>query len=200
MTRSVAVDEEVYVLLVTRAESAGQTANDVLRELLEAPTLPSPTSVLPDRPAAIGDLKPLLTVGLVAAGDELVYEQPMKRLVHRGTVTADGCVIAGGEVFQKVSPALKRLVGHEASGWAHWTHVRSGRLLMDLRDDLRRRPAGPAQAPRRPLGTGSAPAVGVLKDSDGVVSALTVARAMAVADRRERLRRDHHAPLARPST
>lgn len=98
MGRGVMVDDEVYVLLMSRAESMGQSPSEVLRGLLVGQSLPSPAAVGSIRPTGMGALKPLLTGGLVAAGDELVFEQRRKRLVHRATVTADGCVLAGGEV------------------------------------------------------------------------------------------------------
>jgi hypothetical protein len=85
---------------------------------------------------------PFIEAGLLAAGDELVHEQPRKGLVHRARVTGDGWLAVDGRAFRRVSPALKSCVGHEINGWGQWTHVRSGRRMQKLREELRQRQAG----------------------------------------------------------
>lgn len=195
VAREVLIDEDLYALLMDHAESAHETANEVLRRLL-----PGDSSMLRLKTAApqtgVGDLMPFLIAGLMAPGDELRYEQPKKQLVHHGTVTASGCVSAAGHHFRKVSPALKALTGHEVSGWTSWMHAPSGRLLADLRQELRRGPARRAatsalastDVPGPPAGAGWAVNVSSeLREVDDQF--LVVARGRARADRAERSRR-----------
>lgn len=206
--RRVLVDDDVYALLVGHVQPAGGTVNDVLRRLLLGDLRWLPVRAAALARTGVGDLMPFLTAGLIATGDELRYDQPRKQLVHRGTVTASGCVIAGDQIFRKLSPALSALVGHEASGWSHWRHTPSGRRLQDLRDELRRRPVHRLAAPAfksvpvaavgellsPPTGAAGGWAVGNPGELDEVGPLLRAARAMALEDRAQRSRRAHATP------
>jgi hypothetical protein len=131
---TIQVDDEIYELLLRHARPFVDRENDVLRRLL----LSDAKSVPPPAPGRTGDLMPYLEAGLLAVGDELVYDQPRKGRVHRGVVNAQGCIESGGLVHRKVSPSLKTLVGHEINGWGYWTHVRTGKVLHEFRVELRR--------------------------------------------------------------
>lgn len=136
------IDDEVYVFLQAHARPFEDSVNDVLRRLLLAAT-PYPMEPPRSRSPTInqrrpGDLMPLLKLGLLEAGDELVFEQPRKGAIHRATVTEDGWLTVNDEDYPKVSPALKSSVGNEINGWKQWIHRASGRPLEDLRAELRR--------------------------------------------------------------
>ncbi|GAA4744508.1 hypothetical protein GCM10023328_28020 [Modestobacter marinus] len=133
--RKIEIDDEVYALLQRYARPFEDRENDVLRRLLFA----DDASFEPKAASRPGDLLPYLDAGLLEVGDELVHEQPRKGRVHRGTVTPDGGIKVGGEVYPKVSPALKAVVGHEINGWGQWVLTRTGQRLQDVREELRRR-------------------------------------------------------------
>ncbi|GAA4757697.1 hypothetical protein GCM10023328_47020 [Modestobacter marinus] len=140
--RKIEIDDEVYALLQRHARPFEDRENDVLRRLLfNDDALRKLQSA--SRP---GDLLPYLDAGLLEAGDDLIHEQPRKGRIHRGTVTPDGGIEVSGEVYLKVSPALKAVVGHEINGWGQWVLARTGQRLQDLRDELRRRESGEGAA------------------------------------------------------
>jgi hypothetical protein len=134
MMRTIRIDDEVYSVLQQHARPFEDTENDVLRRLL----LEDGSQKVADdsRRHRPGDLKVYLDAGLLNVGDELVHEQPRKGVVHRATVTLDGCLVVGGKTFSAVSPALKSSVGHDINGWKSWRHHRSGRLLNELREEV----------------------------------------------------------------
>lgn len=137
-TRSIDVDDEVFAFLQRQAEPFVDTANDVLRRLLLGGT--------PKQPARTnrrgGDLLPYVQAGMLQVGDELTHEQKRKGQLHRAVVTEDGCIEAAGQIFHKVSPALKACVGSEINGWSNWYVTRTGEVLHTVRARYRRRQEG----------------------------------------------------------
>lgn len=151
------IDDDVYSELERHVEGF-ETPNDVLRRLLLISM--DPTDVArelgksvreqdnttpPLRPVAVqpqakqnfpGDLQDLLRRGLVAAGDELVHYQTRKGRTFKANVTEGGSIATGKRRYTAPSPALGELLGTSVNGWKGWTHVRSGRTLAELRDEL----------------------------------------------------------------
>jgi hypothetical protein len=136
--RNIEVDDDVYALLQRHATPFVDSENDVLRRLLLGDGVGEPAEVNDVRRGP-GDLLPYIEAGLMAAGDELIHDQPRKGKTNRARVAGDGWVeVDGHPAFKQVSPALKALVGHEINGWGQWTHVPSGRRLQELREELQR--------------------------------------------------------------
>ncbi|MFF8814486.1 restriction system modified-DNA reader domain-containing protein [Streptomyces pactum] len=134
--RMIEVDEEVFAFLRRHCRPPVDTPNDVLRRMLldEGARASAP----PVRRA--GELKQLIDDGLIAPGDTLRYHEPRRGRTHEATVAADGWIeVPGSGSFPKPSSALKAQTGIDADGWAKYTHVPGGRLLEELREDLRRR-------------------------------------------------------------
>jgi len=130
--RSISVDDEVFQFLQREAIAfVDVTPNDVLRRLLLHDTHKAPPAEAP------GALMPLITAGLLRAGDTLVKNQPRKRRSFTAKVTEGGLIqINDGRVFAEPSPALKAYVGTEINGWDEWTVERTGQTLNDLRRAL----------------------------------------------------------------
>ncbi|MET7935319.1 hypothetical protein [Streptomyces sp. NPDC005322] len=91
-------------------------------------------------PRKAGDLMPIIVAGLATPGDTLRHHQPRRGQTHEATITADGWIeLADGRAFSKPSPALKAQTGSEINGYGKYTHVPSGRLLQELREEVQRR-------------------------------------------------------------
>jgi hypothetical protein len=143
VVHKIEVDDEVFALLQRHAQPFVDRENDVLRRLLLGEPAAGRSADTSAARNDLGVLMPYLDAGLLEPNDELVHEQPRKGLVHRAHVTRDGCVeVAGNPPFRNVSPALKFCVGHDINGWDHWTHVRTGRRLRELREELRQLQSG----------------------------------------------------------
>lgn len=138
--RKIEVDDEVFAFLQRHAQPFVDRENDVLRRLLfgaGSTTAPSSGNA---KLRGTGDLMPLIDAGLLQPQDELLHVQPRRGLEHRATVTADGYIqTPDGQFHDKPSPALKSCVGYEINGWGQWTHVRTGRRLQELREELRKK-------------------------------------------------------------
>ncbi|WP_329324191.1 hypothetical protein [[Kitasatospora] papulosa] len=133
--RSIEVDDDVFAFLQRHSEPLVDTPNTVLRRLLLRGE-ESATGKTVIRKA--GDLLPMIEAGLAAPGDKLQHHQPRRARTHEATITPDGWVeLPDGRAFPKPSPALKAQTGSEINGWGKYTHVPSGRLLQELREDIR---------------------------------------------------------------
>ncbi|WP_245941716.1 hypothetical protein [Vallicoccus soli] len=139
--RRIEIDDEVYAALAEHAVGF-QQPNDVLRALLGLAADASPTTTA----AAVrsGRLAPLLAVGLLKPGDELVHRQVRKGQAFTGRVEADGWIRTDRGRYAEPSPALRDLVGSQIDGWRHWWHLASGKSLRQLRAESGGRPRGRA--------------------------------------------------------
>src|SRR5450759_2316893 len=96
--RKIEIDDEVFAHLQRHARPLMDKENDVLRRLLlddggSAAPGENPSPSLSERSRrGTGDLMPYIERGLLAAGDELVYHQTRKGLVHRARVGSDGWI------------------------------------------------------------------------------------------------------------
>lgn len=151
------IDDEVYRELERHVQGF-ETPNDVLRRLLlismdpkdvarevvrsvreQGNTTPATwrVAVQPQTKQSFpGDLQDLLRRGLVGAGDELVHRQTRKGRTFKANVTEGGSIATEKRRYTAPSPALGELLGTEVNGWKGWTHVRSGKTLAELRDEL----------------------------------------------------------------
>lgn len=103
---------------------------------LSAPTTQPPIRVIGNRPVRRIGLRDLLDVGLVDAGEELVYRRPSLGVRRSGHVTAQGMVrLDDGRVFATPSGATTALGSPHQNGWAFWCRVRDGRTLLELRHE-----------------------------------------------------------------
>lgn len=132
--RTIEVDNEVFAYLQRHSEPLVDTPNDVLRrELLNGEENPADKAA--DRRAGV--LMPLIEAELVAAGDKVQHHQSRLKRTHEAIITADGWIeIPGGQAFPQPSPALKAQTGIEINGWGQYTHIRSGRRLQELREEV----------------------------------------------------------------
>ncbi|MCP2094695.1 MULTISPECIES: hypothetical protein [Actinosynnema] len=84
-------------------------------------------------PRPVGDaLAALIEAGLVVIGDEIAFDG------HTATVRAGGMVRHGEREFDvsTVNALAGEIAGHPVNGWHAWRHLRTGRLLADLREAL----------------------------------------------------------------
>lgn len=135
--RRIDIDDEVYLLLERNSWGFAQP-NAVLRVLLG---LDDTSSVPTDAPLASssyvsGKLLEQINDKLIAAGDILVHHQQRLGKTYRAVVEADGWISTDLRRYKSPSAALRALVGTEISGWANWTHERSGKTLRQLRDEV----------------------------------------------------------------
>lgn len=86
-------------------------------------------------------LSDLMSAGLVAYGEELVWERRAGEIRHTARLRLDGTfILADGErVFATPSAAATALSGKHHHGWTAWRRTSDGRSLADLRADLRAR-------------------------------------------------------------
>jgi Restriction Enzyme Adenine Methylase Associated len=84
-----------------------------------------------------GSPKHLMDAGLVAAGDEVRYTEVRRGVTHMGRIDDDGRIHTDKGVEASPSTALSQLVNYSINGWAHWIHVRTGKTLATLREELR---------------------------------------------------------------
>ena len=136
--RTIKVDDDVYGALAARVQGF-ETPNDVLRRIVltdkaeAAVVMGQGLTAHGGRP---GNLTELLSAGLIAAGDELEHHRVRKGQVLRATVGQNGEIVTDLGVYSAPSAALKALVGTDINGWKSWTHVRSGKTLSQLRNQL----------------------------------------------------------------
>lgn len=122
----IAVDDEVFAYLQSRAKAWVEEPNDVLRRLLLGPSANEQ-----------GALKPLIEAGLLRPDEQLVWRRPRLGKTHYATVLPDGCLrIENGDVFVRPSPACKALAGQQTDGWAAWHRLSDNRSLKHLRSEL----------------------------------------------------------------
>ena len=136
--QTIKIDDEVYARLASHVQGF-ETPNDVLRRLLiksETRTTNRPTNPSPRAASGRGKLQALLDAGVVSAGDELEHHRVRSGVTYKATIGADGSVITDRGPFDSPSPALRKFVGSEIDGWANWKHVKSGRSLRSLRDQV----------------------------------------------------------------
>jgi hypothetical protein len=85
-----------------------------------------------------GGIRDLLDAGLVHADDEFIWDRPGRGACHTARIHATGAlVLADGRTFVSPSGALTALGGKHQNGWKAWKRTSDGRLLGDLRVDLR---------------------------------------------------------------
>lgn len=107
---------------------------DVIRRLVAAS--PYASSKRSSRATHDGFLISLVKGGLVAAGDELLYQRRDGRSFTT-TVTANGWIELGnGQVVRSPSAAIMALVGVTHNGFKAWRHVKSGKKLEELRAEI----------------------------------------------------------------
>jgi hypothetical protein len=138
--RRIDIDDAVYVALSKHAVGF-QQPNDVLRALLGLEDTAATTATAAVAP---GRLTPLLTAGVIKAGDKLVHTQIRKGQTFVGWVDCDGWVTTDRGRYAEPSPALRDLVGSQIDGWKHWTHEASGKNLRQLRAEAGGQPRGHA--------------------------------------------------------
>jgi hypothetical protein len=96
-----------------------------------------------------GGLVDLLATGLIRAGEEFSWYRPGRGARHIAHVHSDGTlVIADGRAYVNPSGALAALGGNHQNGWKMWKRTSDGRVLGDLRAELRIRRGLPIE-PRR---------------------------------------------------
>lgn len=143
------IDEELYGFIEREARFDEGTPNEVLRRLVmgEGPDVKKPVTgrVLTKHPTGRALTKKRLPGGLIKLvrqeviqpGDQLAHTRKRSGETFTATVDEHGWVVLPeGERYQAPSPALRACVGSEVDGWAYWTHVRSGKTLRQLRQDL----------------------------------------------------------------
>jgi Restriction Enzyme Adenine Methylase Associated len=132
---SIEIDDQVLAHLQGLAQPFVDSPNDVLRRILFSrngndkplpPTMIMKLAADPTRRAGV--LKQYIDQGLIEPGDLLVYVQPRLGRTFRGSITEDGWIDAGGEVFAKPSPSLSHLTGNSVNGWL-WTYEPTGLTL-----------------------------------------------------------------------
>lgn len=136
--RGIHVDDEIYAVLERNAQGFEQP-NDVLRRLLLGPDHASPPgrSTSGGRARSVtGGLAALIAHGVVAAGDTLSHFQVRKNQRQTGVVEPDGWIKTDLGRYKSPSPALGDLVGTSINGWPNWIHDRSGKTLLQLRDEM----------------------------------------------------------------
>lgn len=120
-------------------ETHGDIVNRVLREALDERNGRRGQSQAPParrRTVGAAQLSDLLRAGLLSADDAVEFTERRRGLVHRGRVTRDGRIATDGQPPAAPSGALGHLVGYSINGWKSWVHVRSGKTLSVLRDEL----------------------------------------------------------------
>lgn len=89
---------------------------------------------------ARGGVVELLDAGLLAVGDELVWNRRNLGVRHTARIRADGAlVLVDGRVYANPSGATTALGGNHQNGWGAFRRVSDGRTLCDLRAELRAR-------------------------------------------------------------
>ena len=84
-----------------------------------------------------GHLLVLIRHGLIAAGDELVYERPRRGDSFTATVTDNGWLaLSDGRKARSPSGAVMLLVGKTDNGFKVWRHIKSGKKLEELRAEI----------------------------------------------------------------
>lgn len=94
-------------------------------------------------------LMDLLTAGLVHAGEEFIWDRPVRGARHTARIHSHGTlVLADGRAYLNPSGALTALGGKHQNGWKAWKRTSDGRALADLRAELRTH-RGLTSEPRR---------------------------------------------------
>ncbi|MDJ0427299.1 hypothetical protein J2W54_004728 [Rhodococcus fascians] len=83
------------------------------------------------------DLKLLIELSIVEAGEEIVYHEKRKDILHRATIESDGAILIGHKRYGALSTALGECVQYSINGWKNWRLARNGALLSDLRDEAK---------------------------------------------------------------
>ncbi|WP_158853125.1 restriction system modified-DNA reader domain-containing protein [Saccharothrix deserti] len=80
----------------------------------------------------------LLTARLLEVGDELVWDRRAGQVRHTARIRTDGTLLLTGErVFATPSAAATAVGGTHHHGWSAWQRTADGRVLDDLRAELR---------------------------------------------------------------
>ena len=134
------IDDEVYAALAQRARGF-EVPNDVLRREYGLDGTPSGgrSELLHPSTFVAGRLLPLIEMGLVKPGDELVHHQPRKGRTFSASVDEAGWIVTDLGRYKEPSPALRDLVGSQIDGWFRWTHVSSGQTLKQLKVQMLKR-------------------------------------------------------------
>lgn len=100
--------------------------------------VPPSAVVQPAKIAPRGPLAPLLSGGMLSAGDRLQFRQPRAKRVAYATVRADGRLNVDGKPTPFASPsrAASAITGSQINGWTLWYRESDGRTLAQLRDQL----------------------------------------------------------------
>lgn len=84
------------------------------------------------------DMRLLLELGLLRAGQQLIFEQPRKGMRHKAFVEPDGALRLQNTRYVSPSGAAVAAAGTSVNGWICW-RTTDGRLLDDLRKRARKR-------------------------------------------------------------
>ncbi|NJP66617.1 DUF4357 domain-containing protein [Streptomyces spiramenti] len=133
MSRTIRVDDDVFVELQSMAEPFVDTPNSTLRKLLGLPSSETPTSGPAGTSQRDQSLTPLLADGRLGAGQRLVWKRRNLKQEHHAVVLSTGELrLDDGSVHSTPSGAASMIAGNQQNGWRAWT-TEDGVPLKDLR-------------------------------------------------------------------
>jgi hypothetical protein len=139
----IAIDSEVFEALAERARAWRDSPNDVLRALLGLPPAAEGMHA-PEAEQLPGQLRPLISAGLLKPGESLTWYRRNTGAVHVFTVTGSGCLTGeDGMVHLGPNRAASHAAGYPSKGWAGFK-TEDGSSLADLASHLPNDPASRA--------------------------------------------------------
>lgn len=132
-TIQITIDPSVVDALTSAGPETAVTLTVTVGSAATPPAVAAPAEVAPR-----GPLAPLLSGGVLRAGDRLLFRQPRAKRVAYATVRPDGRLNVDGKPTPFASPsrAASAITGSQINGWTLWYRESDGRTLAQLRDQL----------------------------------------------------------------